>query len=169
MLGLYPYTADLLGLSKSHPSTSPKEKVIQEKLSETVTPLQFTQWEALLADHPDRTYVDYILAGIREGFRIGFAWDEVASGKLKLSSARKNMRSAEENAQTVRDYLQAEKRRGFLLGPFCRSEVPTVHLSRFGVIPKSNRPGKWRLIVDLSHPEGKSVNDGISPDLCSLQ
>ena len=41
--------------------------------------------------------------------------------------------------------------------PFDRSEVPEVHLNRFGVIPKSSQPGKWRLIVDLSHPEGKSV------------
>lgn len=41
-------------------------------------------------------------------------------------------------------------------------------MSRFGVIPKSHQPGKWRLIVDLSYPEGKSVNDGIDPNLMSL-
>ena len=28
-----------------------------------------------------------------------------------------------------------------------------------GVIPKQNRPNNWRLIVDLSSPEGHSVND----------
>ena len=55
------------------------------------------------------------------------------------------------------------------MGPFERSEVPDVHISRFGVIPKSNQPEKWRLIVDLSHPEGRSVNNGISSELCSLQ
>ena len=38
---------------------------------------------------------------------------------------------------------------------------------RFGVIPKG-KTGKWRLIVDLSSPEGASVNDGIDPCLCSL-
>ena len=27
---------------------------------------------------------------------------------------------------------------------------------------------KWRLIVDLSHPTGSSVNDGIYSNLCSL-
>ena len=43
-----------------------------------------------------------------------------------------------------------------------------VHISAFGVIPKQNKPGKWRLIVDLSAPEGFSVNDGIQKDLCSL-
>ncbi len=40
--------------------------------------------------------------------------------------------------------------------------------SRFGVIPKSSQPGKWRLIIDLSHPEGGCVNEGIRANLCSL-
>jgi len=55
------------------------------------------------------------------------------------------------------------------LGPFEKAEVPEVHLNRFGVIPKSGQLGKWRLIVDLSHPEGGSVNDSIQLELCSLQ
>ena len=118
----------------------------------------------MLAHHPDREYVGYILSGIQEGFRIGFE-----RGVHKLGSARKNMQSADENAQVVSDYLEAEKKRGVLLGPFERPEVAEVHLSRFGVIPKKSQPGKWRLIVDLSHPEGRSVNDGISCELCSLQ
>ena len=42
-------------------------------------------------------------------------------------------------------------------------------MNRFGVIPKnSNEPG-WRLILDLSHPHGFSVNDGIDPELCRTQ
>ena len=53
------------------------------------------------------------------------------------------------------------------LGPFDPASLPSVQTSRFGVIPK-NTPGKWRLILDLSDPEGYSVNDGIDPDLCSL-
>ena len=40
--------------------------------------------------------------------------------------------------------------------------LPGVMISRFGVIPKSGQPGKWRLIVDLSAPSLASVNDGIS-------
>ena len=46
--------------------------------------------------------------------------------------------------------------------------MPHVHISRFGVIPKSHQPGKWHLIVDVSSPEGQSVNDGIPSELCSL-
>lgn len=42
-----------------------------------------------------------------------------------------------------------------------------MEISPFRVIPKKHS-NKWRLIVDLSSPEGGSVNDGISRDLCSL-
>ena len=43
-----------------------------------------------------------------------------------------------------------------------------VQISRFGVIQKPHQSGKWRLITDLSSPEGASVNDGIDPKLCSV-
>lgn len=43
-----------------------------------------------------------------------------------------------------------------------------IYCSPFGLIPKKNKPGKWRLIVDLSAPEGSSVNDGIEKDMISL-
>lgn len=33
-----------------------------------------------------------------------------------------------------------------------------IYSSLLGVISKKNKPGKWRLIVDLSSPEGASVN-----------
>ena len=44
-----------------------------------------------------------------------------------------------------------------------------VHQSLLGLIPKKNKPGKWRLIVYLSSPEGSSINDGIDTDLSSLE
>ena len=55
-----------------------------------------------------------------------------------------------------------------MIGPFPRARVPTVHISRFGVIPKSHQQNKWRLIVDLSYPKGRSINDGIPKELCSM-
>ena len=36
------------------------------------------------------------------------------------------------------------------------------------MIPKGHQKGRWRLILDLSHPEGKSVNSGIDQRICSL-
>ena len=41
--------------------------------------------------------------------------------------------------------------------------IPGIQVNQFGVILKKHQPDKWRLIVDLSYPEGKSVNDAIEP------
>lgn len=41
-------------------------------------------------------------------------------------------------------------------------------INRFDVIPKPHQPGKWRLIVDLSHPKGVLMNNSIEPELCLL-
>lgn len=42
-----------------------------------------------------------------------------------------------------------------------------MHINRFGIIPNLQL-GKWRIITDLSHPLGASVNDVISEELASL-
>ena len=77
------------------------------------------------------------------------------------------MPSASQHPQVVTDYLQSEMQDGRLLGPFHPS-ASFIQTSPFGVIPKRSKPGKWRLITDLSSPQGSSVNDGIDPGLCSV-
>ena len=37
-----------------------------------------------------------------------------------------------------------------------------------GLVPK-RKPGEFRVIHNLSNPEGTSINDGISTDLCTVQ
>ncbi len=54
------------------------------------------------------------------------------------------------------------------MGTLQEAQILGIHCSPFGVIPKRGRPGKWRLIVNLSAPKGNSVNDGISKELASL-
>ena len=66
-------------------------------------------------------------------------------------------------------YLANECIMGRVLGPFPQPPLGTLHVNRFGVIPKMAQPGKWRLIVDLSFPMEASVNDGIPSDCCSLR
>ena len=77
------------------------------------------------------------------------------------------MRSVSEHRNVVEEYIHKEREAGRLLGPFKPSAFPEVHVNPFGVIPKSE-PGKWRLIVDMSSPEGGSVNEGICKEWCSL-
>ena len=78
------------------------------------------------------------------------------------------MRSATERAEVVSGYLKEECASGRVLGLFRKELLGTaLMINRIGVIPKGFT-GKWRLIVDLSFPEGNSINDGIDPNICSL-
>ena len=130
--------------------------------STITTPLQWRTWSKALQDHPDQRFCKYIVTGLRKGFRIGF------QGNGRCCLAKANMRSAAERAEVVSECLQEECASGRVLGPF-RKELlgAALMINRFGVIPKGST-GKWCLIVDLSFPEGNSVNDGINPNICSL-
>ena len=131
-------------------------------LDRIVTPLSWEAWQANLVHHPDRAFANWLVAGIRGGFRIGY---DYTLGRPK--SSQRNLASALEKPQVIREYLAKECAEGRIMGPFAMTELSQLHISRFGVVPKST-PGKWRLILDLSSPKGHSVNDGISEACCSL-
>ena len=84
-----------------------------------------------------------------------------------MGTARGSMSSAAEQAEVVDKYLREELAAKRVVR-IQDADTGLIHCSPFGVIPKWNRPNKWRLIVDLFSPEGHSVNDGISRDLSSL-
>jgi len=126
------------------------------------TPLQVQNWQRYLQAYPIQELAQYFITGLMTGFRIGF------TPQAPLHSAKKNMSSALAHPSVVDDYLQAELDHKRIAGPFSPSQCQGVHISRFGVIPKGHQPNKWRLIVDLSHPSGSSVNDHIPKSLCSL-
>ena len=127
-----------------------------------VTPLVAEQFAWELRFHPQRPQVDFVLDGIRHGFKLGF------SPSHKLKSAKKNKPSATQHASVIDAYLANEVSLGRVAGPFNSPPFPNLQVSSFGVIPKKGQPGKWRLIVDLSSPWGASVNDGISADEFTL-
>ena len=129
------------------------------------TLLRVEAWEKALSRHPDTAFAHYIINGLRHGFRIGFNHSSL------LRSAATNMESARQHPEIISDYLAKEQSLGRMLGPFTEEmlpNLPSLHINRFGVIPKGHNTGKWRLITDLSYPHGQSVNDGIDPSLCSL-
>ncbi len=158
----YPYIHDLLNLQSCQPCQP--TPVIPASAQCIITPLQVHQWALALRDHPDPRFVQYILEGISSGFRIGY---QHATSRCK--SARSNLFSATQHPAPVQAYLDEECTAGRVAGPFAPDEVRGLQVSRFGVIPKSNQPGKWRLILDLSFPHGHSVNDGILREWCSMQ
>jgi len=156
----YPYTAHLLALERRKPQG---ERRVPPEWSRVWTPMVRDEWEQHLRGHPDRLFVEYLLRGMQDGFRVGFHY-----GLLSCSSAGANMKSASDNPSVIDEYLDKEVKLGRVLGPLEPNLHPQVHINRFGVIPKKHQPGRWRLIVDLSHPKGASVNDGIEPELCTL-
>ncbi len=120
-------------------------------------------WETELADHPDQAFAGYVVDGIKTGFRVGYDHSK------NLSCCGTNMVSALQHPEVVSNYLEQEVllNRMLVVSP---SQLPSIqcHISPFGVIPKRAKPGKWRLIVDLSSPSNASVNDGIDKDMCSV-
>ena len=152
-------TESLLDLDAMTPLSASRH---EGKWEEIVSPLEPREWENGLANHPDRAFADYICAGIRQGFRLGYNYRSNRSQRVS-----RNMRSVDEHREVVEEFFREESKAGKLLGPLPRSSFPLVHVSPVGVIPKST-PGKWRIIVDLSSPQGGSVNDGISRGMCSL-
>ena len=78
------------------------------------------------------------------------------------------MLDAERHPKVVQEYLQNELQAGRVVSVPPRW-CANVHLSRVGVILEKHQPGKWQLIVDLSYPDGASVNDFIDTSVCSLK
>ena len=128
------------------------------------TPLIPTSWSNLLASYPDQRLAQFFLMGIKDGFRVGYN-DHRAKG---LRCSRKNLDGAIQHPEVVDEYLAKEMTLNRLVGPFVKAQLPGIQISRYGVISKSHQTGKWRLIVDLSHPKSYSVNDGIPKSLCRL-
>ena len=102
--------------------------------------------------------------GIENGFWVGFNYNQ-----QNLVAKGTNMLSAMQVPQVIEEYLREEVLCNRIV-ELTQSEACQlgIHCSPFGVIPKKTKPNKWRLIVDLSAPEGLSVNDGIARDLYSM-
>lgn len=118
------------------------------------TPLCLDAWEHALSSHPDRRWVSYILQGLCHGFRIGLECQP------SCRSSVGNSPSASKLAPAIEAFLWKQCQAGCMLGPFPPEECGGVITSSLGVIPKKT-PGKFRVIVDLSRPEGHSVNDSV--------
>ena len=105
------------------------------------TPLVVSAWEAALSTHPDRRWVESLLRGMREGFRIGLS-------NPRCQSSRGNAPSADANAQVVSAFIDTQIRAGYMIGPLQPQDCSGVTVSQMAVIPKKT-PGKWRVIREF--------------------
>ena len=156
--GCHRYTRDLWDMEVccSHHTVSPGDR--------GPSPVVLDSLALALRCHPDSAFSSFILQGMAQGFHIGF---EQSTCCLRSCSA--NHPSALANRTVVDVYIANEVTLGRLIGPLAREVAVGMHVSPIGLVPKAHQAGKWRMIVDLSCPHGHSVNDGISPNLASIQ
>ena len=156
--GHYRYISDLLSLASAAPTQA---GISWPRYCSSV---RVDLLRPFLASHPDQSYAAYIVDGLRDGFHIGFNYSHA-----QLRPCRHNHPSCRANPGIISERLSAELAAGRLLGPIAPHHLPAVHVSPIGLVPKPHKPNKFRLIMDLSCPATRSVNDGIPSNLCSLK
>ena len=110
----------------------------------------------------DNTEVAHELAhGFTEGFRLGFL------GPREPRSS-KNLQSIHANEDVAQQKINTEISLGRISGPHEHVPLANFTSSPIGLVPKKDA-GKFRLIHHLSWPEGKSINDSIDPEKCTVK
>ena len=107
--------------------------------------LPINEWLPFLNTMLDQLLAGILERGIRWGFRIG------SNRSSPLESATCNMGSVSERPEVVSLYIAEEVAAGRLV------PSPAIQLSPIGIIPKKNKPNKFRMIVS---PKGRNINDG---------
>ena len=112
--------------------------------------LNIEAWEHLLSEYPDKFLIQYL--------KFGFPLSISNHDNLKISNVT-NHYSAIQYPQAVQDYISKELGHGALLGPVNCIQSPHFHCSPLLTRPKDE--DKRRIILNLSHPQGASLNDNV--------
>ena len=110
---------------------------------------------AARVDSIDQERLDVVCSDLRDGARLG------CTGAFRGPSKATNAPSAYEDGEKVTDAIADWLTKGFAFGPVSRASVPdSAKIS--GIMTRDKPNGSVRIILNLSSPEGRSVNDGIS-------
>lgn len=124
-----------------------------------VTPVKVSALQAYLRGY-DSEKAHFLVEGFRRGFKIPF------EGKYSCK-VPKNLKSAIENHEVLKQKIEAEKLAGRIAGPFASPPLDNFVTSPLGLVPKGNSQ-EFRTIHHLSYPKGNSVNDGIPEEFKSV-
>jgi len=105
----------------------------------------------------DEARLQRVLEYIRSGADIG------CEGEARLPSRSTNAPSAYEYGPHVTDAVAEWIHKGYAFGPVTAQQVP-AHAKVSGIMVKLKPNGSVRVILNLSAPKGRSVNDGINKD-----
>ena len=110
-------------------------------------------------------YPDLMRSTLVSGFKFGF---RINNYKFHHLDADLNSKSACLAPQVVDKKIGKECDLGRILGPLDVSPYSDYVISPLGLRVKK-QPGEFRVIHDLSHPSGLSVNDGIQREAAHVQ
>ena len=99
------------------------------------------------------------------GFKFGSNIPYVGKREYRYS---KNLKSANENPDILREFFFKEVKAGRVDGPFDVPPFSNLQISPLGLVPKK-KIGEYRVIHHLSYPDQLSVIDGIPQDMCTVQ
>ena len=99
------------------------------------------------------------------GFKFGSNIPYVGKREYRYS---KNLKSANENPDILREFFFKEVKAGRVDGPFDVPPFSNLQISPLGLVPKK-KIGEYRIIHHLSYPDQLSVIDGIPQDMCTVQ
>ncbi|CAG2216422.1 unnamed protein product [Mytilus edulis] len=118
----------------------------------------FGFWRQELFDYEDQEICDMLEFGWPLGFDRKF--EEFGNSKIV-----KNHTGARNFAKDIDKYIKKEVGYGAVLGPFASNPFnDLLVISPLNSVPKANSEER-RVIMDLSFPKGKSVNDGIDKNV----
>ena len=116
--------------------------------------LNVAAWKEYLRDYRDPNLVGFL----------EYRWPVNFDRGQPLVSTYINHASARQFPTHLDHYIDTELGFGALLGPFRGSPVLGTHISPLMTRPKKDAAFR-RVIVDLSWPEGGSVNEGVNDDI----
>jgi hypothetical protein len=131
-----------------------------------ITPLIADAWEKeLQICNIHNRFIDVPLS-IQQGFNMGVNSD------IPFIYTPPNYKSALDNPDTIKSHIAKEQAAGRYSGPFSKSCLESIigpfRSSPLGTVPKSDTPGDFRIIQDLSYPRNDpfhlSVNAEINSD-----
>lgn len=113
------------------------------------TGLNLDQWQKAATGHSDDTIV---LSGITYGFSLQYLGPPLSELDIEMHT------SAQKYTTQVQDYFDVKSGHGAIAGPFASPPFsPWVRTSPLMTRPKADAHRR-RVIVDLSYPHGRSVN-----------
>ena len=115
-----------------------------------ISDLNLEVWQKYLADYHDQYLFQYL--------KFGFSLSLSDMDELNDTSVI-NHASALQYPQSIEQYLDTECKAGAMIGPFQKILDPGFHCSPMLTRPKDN--DKRRVIMNLSHPQGSSLNDHV--------